>query len=214
MPIAATALSKRAARPGPRPTFSRERIVDCALRLMKRDGAAALSFRAVARELGIAVGALSRYFPNLADLKDAVAAKVMSGIRPLDAGTKRELRNQLVRLGLELLAVTRAHPYLVTIHGPASAVVISRMAARNLKAMMCAGVEFDRALAIHSIVTHLAHAWGMQDAIPRSPEMSARIVAVATPEFGDLLPEIASRGLPTSATYRKWFLLCIDGLLP
>ena len=40
-------------RPGPRPSSSRQEIVQCAIRMMDREGTETLSFRAMARELGI-----------------------------------------------------------------------------------------------------------------------------------------------------------------
>ena len=85
--------------------------------MLDREGPEALTFRAVARELDITVGALSRYFKNLADLHDEVAARIMSDVRPLDTARKLGLREQLVRLGMDWLEINRAHPYLVTIHG-------------------------------------------------------------------------------------------------
>jgi TetR/AcrR family tetracycline transcriptional repressor len=194
--------------------LSREAIVACALRLMDREGAEALTFRAVARELDLTVGALSRYFANLADLQDEVAARIMSELRPLDSGAKRELRERLMRFGMDLLEVTRAHPYLAAIHGPASAAVISRMTARSLKFLLAAGIDLERAALIYSVVSNLAYAWGMKDAIPRTPEQNARIAAVAAAELGDLIPQMTKLAPLVSATYRRWFLTCIDGLLP
>lgn len=219
MPNVGSVVSKQAARaaprPGPRPGFTRDEIVGCALRLMDREGHAALSFRAVARELDMTVGALSRYFPNLADLQDEVAAKVMSTIRPLQAGSKVELREQLARHGMDLMEVTRAHPYLAEIHGPASATVITRSMTQSLRVLMNAGIPFERALVICSVVANLAQSWGMRDARIRTPEQKAGIAAAAAAEMGDLFLEMNK--LPqksASATYRGWFLLVIDGLLP
>lgn len=202
-------------KPGPRPGFTRDEIVGCALRLMDREGHAALSFRAVARELGMTVGALSRYFPNLADLQDAVAAEVMSTVRPLQAGSKANLREQLARYGMELMEVTRAHPYLAEIHGPASASVISRSMAQSLRVLMNAGIPFERALVICSVVANLAQSWGTRDARIRTPEQKAGIAAAAEAAMGDLSIEMKKLSPKSpAATYRGWFLLVIDGLLP
>src|SRR3546814_13570977 len=89
--------------------------------MLDRDGQATLTFRAVARELDITVGALSRYFKNLADLQDEVAAQIMATLRPLSAVSKRGLREQLLQFGVEFLEINRAHPYLLTIQGTATA---------------------------------------------------------------------------------------------
>jgi AcrR family transcriptional regulator len=217
VPIAARPIAKPAvAKPGPRPRLSRDAIVACALRLMDREGPEALTFRAVARELDLAVGALSRYFRNLADLQDEVAAKVMAGVRPIEFRTKRDLLAQLAQFGIDLLESTEDHPYLARIHGPASAAVISRISARCIKAMMQAGVDAERATIILSVVMNLAYAWGTRDAIPRSPELQARIAAAAAAELGDLIPQMTkgAANIDPTTRHRQWFLLCIKGLLP
>src|SRR3546814_6199650 len=96
-----------APRPAPRPGKTRQEIVQCAIRMLDRDGQATLTFRVVARELDITVGALSRYFNNLADLQDEVAAQIMATLRPLSAVSKRGLRAQLLQFGVEFLEINR-----------------------------------------------------------------------------------------------------------
>lgn len=200
-------------RPGPRPRLSREAIVDSAVRLMDREGHEALSFRAVARELGIAAGALSNYFPNLAALKDHVAAKVLSSLPPLEP--RKDIRKQLQQFGMSLMEITQAHPYLANMHGPESAAVVTRMMARSVKVLMKAGLDGERAVAVFTIVSSLAHAWGVRDAIPRSPEMLASSEAAAREEFEGGFPALPRNvvGMNPTELYRRWFLLSIDGLL-
>src|SRR3546814_13646778 len=95
-------VSSLAPRPGPRSGKTRQEIVQCAIRMLDGDGQATLTCRAVARELDITVGALSRYFKNLADLQDEVAAQIMATLRPLSAVSKRGLREQLLQFGVEI----------------------------------------------------------------------------------------------------------------
>ena len=211
MPVAASVTT----RPGPRPSTSRQEIVQCAIRMLDREGPEALTFRSVARELDITVGALSRYFKNLADLQDEVAARIMSGVRPLDAASKLGLREQLVRLGMAWLEINRAHPYLVTIHGAASATIVARHTGRCLKVLLDAGIDFERALAIYSIVGSLAYAWGVQGARRGNPELQSRIMRAFADEIGEFAPQMAKLAPAAStAFYRRSFLLLIDGLLP
>jgi AcrR family transcriptional regulator len=205
-----------APRPGPRPSTSRQEIVQCAIRMLDRDGPEALTFRAVARELDIAAGALSRYFRSLSDLQDEVAASIMSGVRPLDAAGKPGLREQLVRVGMDWLEINRAHPYLVTIRGPASAARIARHTGQCLRVLMEAGIDLERALAIYSMVGNLAYAWGVQGARREDPELQARIMEAFSNEMGEFAPQLAMQAAAATSTamYRRWFRLLVHGLLP
>ena len=195
--------------------MSREAIVQCTLRMLDREGPDALTFRAVARELGITVGALSRYFRNLADLEDEVAAKIMSGVRPLEASGRTALRQQLLRLGMDVLEISRAHPYLAKIHGVASATVVARHARECLRVLVDAGLSFDRAMALYSLVGSLPAAWGSQNRVTRSAEMEARIVHAYSQQMGEFAPQFnrMMSVATTTASYRRWLLVYIDALL-
>lgn len=184
----------------------------CALRMLDREGPEALSFRAVARELGMTVGALSRYFRNLADLEDEVAAEIMSELRPLEPG--KDLREQLLRLGMDWLRINRAHPYLLKIHGAASAAAVARHIGQGIKVMVQGGIDFERALTIYSTVTNLAYAWGAQVAQQSSPAHQALMVQAFTEEVGELGPRMMKLSATDAESFhRRSFLMVIDGLL-
>lgn len=203
-------------RPGPRPSTSRQEIVQCAIRMLDREGPEALTFRAVARELGVTVGALSRYFRNLADLEDEVAASLMGGIRSFDPASRQGPREQLLRFGMDLLEMHEAHPYLLKVNGPSSATVIAGHTRRCMEVMQKAGIDFERGMAAFSIVGSLAFAWGIQHVPTQGPEVQARVVQVFSEQLGPFLApmekflEIGSR----SAVNRRWLALLINGLLP
>lgn len=203
-------------RPGPRPGKSREEIVQCTIRMLDREGPEALSFRAVARELDISVGALSRYFKNLADLEDEVAAQIMSALRPFEPASKLSLRDQLVRFGTDLLEIHSAHPYLLKINGPASAAVIARHTRQCLQALLAAGLDFERALALYSMVANLPYAWGVQRARQNDPEVQARVTQAFAEQMGEFYPQTAKlvAGSAGTVLYRRWLQFYIDGMLP
>jgi AcrR family transcriptional regulator len=211
--MASPAASQAIKSPGRRPGFSRNQIVGCALRLVEREGAAALSFRAVARELDITAGTLARYFPNLADLQDAVAAAIWSEVKPLKSGSTRALRDQLLRSAMSLMDATRKHPYLVSIQGPASAAALARLSATGVKVLLQAGIGLERAAAIYSMVMQLAYVWGTEHAVSRSPETNARIAAAGAAAYRDVLPEMLTLPPDTRESQRQRMLMCIDGLL-
>lgn len=202
-------------RPGPRPSSSRQEIVQCAIRMLDREGPETLTFRAVAREFGITVGALSRYFKNLADLEDEVAARLMAEIRPFDAQSKRGPREQLLRFGTELLELHQAHPYLLKIHGPSSAAVAARHTRQCMEVMRKAGVDFERGMAAFSMVGSLAFAWGIQHVRPQSPEMQAGVLRTFSEQMGEFFPPIEKLFVrdTSAAVNRRWLALLIDALL-
>jgi AcrR family transcriptional regulator len=202
-------------RPGPRPSRSRAEIVECALSMLDRGGPETLSFRAVARELDMTVGALSRYFRNLADLEDEVAAQIMSALRPLDAKSKSSLRDQLLRLSMDILDITRAHPYLVKIHGPASAAIVGRMTQQCMKVMVDAGIEFERAMAIYSLIGAMPNAWSTPIARPGNPEHGALTGQAYLESLGEFAPQMNKLLGTTTSTgfYRRWLTIYLDALL-
>lgn len=64
---------------GPRAEITRE-ITDAARRQLAESGAAALSLRAIARELGMVSSALYRYFPSRDDLLTALIIEAYNAI--------------------------------------------------------------------------------------------------------------------------------------
>src|SRR3954451_7270669 len=73
-------MPKSASEPAVRPSLTRERIVLAAIEVIERDGEDALSMRAVAAELGVAVMSLYNHVPNKADLLSGVAQHVVAGM--------------------------------------------------------------------------------------------------------------------------------------
>ena len=66
----------------------RETILQAALKLLRRDGMAALSLRALAADVGIATNALYHYFPSRDDLAAALAEQAAA---KLHAAIQREV---------------------------------------------------------------------------------------------------------------------------
>jgi AcrR family transcriptional regulator len=184
--------------------------------MLDRGGPEELTFRAVARELGITVGALSRYFPNLGDLEDEVAARILLELRPLPGAGKIPLLEQLVGMGMNIFEMHQTHPYLLTIRGPATAVVAARQMKHFLNVMANFGVEFDLAMAIYSLIGNLPYAWAGQGSKQNDPKLQTQMFQAFSRELGELAPQfdqlLASSS--TASIYQRWLQLYIDGLLP
>ena len=68
----ATPLSDGAGRRGPRPRLSQELIIEAAFTICERDGAAALTFQSIGREIGAHPTAIYRHFRDRDDLELAL----------------------------------------------------------------------------------------------------------------------------------------------
>jgi AcrR family transcriptional regulator len=97
-----------------RVTLSRDRIVRAAVELIEREGADALSMRALAADLGVAVMSLYNHVPNKAALLDGVAERIMGGMSVADDPNAHwtERGRALVRA---FRKVAHDHPRCVTI---------------------------------------------------------------------------------------------------
>lgn len=93
--------SDRSPRKGDRGEATRARILDTATRLLIDLGAEGMSFRNVARELGMSIGNLQYYFPSRASLLDAVcrayAERWSDGAEAATSGAPTE-REAIARL--------------------------------------------------------------------------------------------------------------------
>jgi AcrR family transcriptional regulator len=174
-----------------------------------------LTFRAVAREMNIAVGAFSRYFKSLAELKDQIAAKIIGSLRSIDASARKDLREQLLGLCVDWLAITRTYPALATFHGSASTTALAGHVGQVVKVMAAAGIDFERALMTYGMVINLAYSWGMQLSRQTNRNLEKQGMQAFTEQVGELSPQLARLFGESSTTdmYYRSFALLIDGLL-
>lgn len=154
-----TAVSSKAA-PGRPPAFSRDDILKCALKVLDRDGVEALTMRGLARELDTGLGTINHYFANLADLEDALAARLLAALPVLDAKKSAPIRDQLVELGLALIHLHSRHPHLRHITGSASADVGAQHLRQNWDALEGLGLPEEDAVLCMDIVFSLAYSHG------------------------------------------------------
>lgn len=143
-------------------TFKREDIVDCALKMLDRDGVRALTLRGVARELGCVLGTINYYFSNLADLEDAVAVRLMEKVPVLDATRKEPLRDQLVELGLVMIDLHSTHPNLRQAAGPSSIELAAQQLQQQWSALQALGLPEPIAMLCLEMISGLAHNRGTE----------------------------------------------------
>ncbi len=142
--------------------FSKEEILDCVLNLLDRDGVDAVTFRGVARELGTVPGTLNNYFETLADLEDAVAARLLAEIPLIQVERSEALREQLVNFGLTLIRLHSMHPYLRQIAGPTCVDIVSRRLLENRNALKSTGLSDKAAMLCIDVAQGLAYSYGSE----------------------------------------------------
>jgi AcrR family transcriptional regulator len=99
--------------------ISRAEIVTAALRIVKRDGAAALSMRTLAAELKVSTMAAYYYVPSKEALIEMVMDRVFSDIRASDfTGSPQE---RLHKIFWKAFHLTREHPGLLLLAAPSAA---------------------------------------------------------------------------------------------
>jgi AcrR family transcriptional regulator len=141
---------------GRKPIFRREDVIKAALDLLDREGHEALSMRAIAAELGTGVATLYNYFGSLADLNDALAMNLLSGIQLLDAKNARQAREQLKEMVMAYAKVAERHPDIDQMIGPQTYQRVLQLLNSALHAMVNAGVDIERAGIMWSILQSLA----------------------------------------------------------
>jgi AcrR family transcriptional regulator len=108
---------------GPKRAFTRDDVVQAAIGLADRDGLAALTMQAVAREVGFTAMALYRYFPSKEALIDAIVDAAM-GTPPERVGVKADWREETARWARAKRAMLMERPWLAELpfvaapHGP------------------------------------------------------------------------------------------------
>lgn len=141
--------------------LTRERIVHAAVELIERHGVDALSMRAVAAELGVAVMSLYNHVPNKAALLEGVAEYVVAGLDTVPSGTgdwQGEAR-ALVR-AFRTAAHDYPHAMRVVLTHSIDTVAASRLAERSLA--LAAEAGFRGATAVRIVHTLMAYAVGSQ----------------------------------------------------
>jgi AcrR family transcriptional regulator len=97
------------------PVLTRAQIVTAAVRLVDRDGLAALSMRRLAGELGVAPMSLYYHVPDRAALEDLIFDAVMVEVDFTGDDPSLEVEERAVRLGYALRSALLAHPNTVPI---------------------------------------------------------------------------------------------------
>lgn len=154
--------SAPAAKRGPRPRFTREEVLQAALRVVDSEPPDRFTMRRVADELGMGVMTLYGYVRNKEEILEGITVLLFAEVRPpaYTATWDEQLRSEMRTLH----SVGRRHPNLVTL------VLAQRSAApgmfgmreRTLSALLDAG--FTDETALHALGTLCNYSLGFAGA--------------------------------------------------
>ncbi|POM27556.1 Tetracycline repressor protein class H [Actinomadura rubteroloni] len=180
-----------------RAVLTRDRIVRAAVGLIERDGEHALSMRAVAAELGVAVMSLYNHVPNKAALLSGVAEHVVAGM-DLSFDAAEDWTDRARALARAFRAIAADYPRCMTIvlTQRIDSMVGLMPAERALALAAAAGfdeqtaVRVTRALMAYTLGTQLREA-GMAKALGNRPDKFEDLDAERFPHVSASAAELA-----------------------
>ncbi|MFC4335388.1 TetR/AcrR family transcriptional regulator [Salininema proteolyticum] len=104
---------EKPSRPGPKPKFTVDDILDTAVRQADEHGIEALSMRAIAAELGVGPMSLYRHVPSKAELIDLMVEHVATPLDEYPDTNTLGWRETLETLGRGMLEQAQRHPWLL-----------------------------------------------------------------------------------------------------
>jgi TetR/AcrR family tetracycline transcriptional repressor len=140
----------------PRPTLTRERIVDAALGVMDAEGVDALSMRRVAREVGVEAMSLYNHVRDKEDLLDGMVERIMASMPEPAEPADDDWFGYGRQIAMHWRAMLTSHPGAIQLlaerKAPIHTLEALRPADRALGALMRAGLSPEDAVqAFHTI---------------------------------------------------------------
>ena len=174
-------------RPGPRPRFTREQVLETALRVIDREPPAAFTMRRVADEMRMGVMTLYGYVRNKEEIIEGVTALALAegqGQPAPDASWEDQLRTDIAHLQ----RLCRRHPNLVTLvlGQTAASPGLFRLRERMLGTLLTAGFDTVTALQALGILTSYALGFGGAQAGAAPIDLPERIRELPPYEFPHL----------------------------
>ncbi|GAA4617821.1 TetR/AcrR family transcriptional regulator C-terminal domain-containing protein [Actinoallomurus liliacearum] len=200
----------------PRPrSLTESQIAAAALAVIDRDGLAALTMRAVAKELGMGTMSLYRYVDDREQLEGLVVERVLGAVDTTPP-TGSSWRDRLATMVERVRRAVAAHPEVVplTLTHRQSSPSNLRWAETVLGILTEAGIGGERrVIALRGLVAYLIGAIQLEHLGPLSGAGTRRIAALPAEEF-PLMAETGRLAARVSADqeFRAGLAVLLDGL--
>ena len=154
-------MARRAPQPVLRVVLTRELIVHAAVELVEREGARALSMRAVGAELGVSAMAMYRHVPSKDALIEGIAEYVMTGLDvPEDPATDwKEGARALMRA---FRAIAQEYPRSLALILASRIAIPVGLRAIERALTLCAEAGLDGPTSVHVTRAMMAYGLGSQ----------------------------------------------------
>lgn len=198
-----------------RRSLSTEQIADAALTVLERDGAAAVSMRAVARELGAGTMSLYRYVSGRDELDGLMLGRVLAGV-DTDVPPSTPWDQRITILARRVRRVVRGRPAVVPL-------MLTRRAGNPTAALWAEAVMAaladggfaapDRVVAFRTIVSYLVGTVQFDHYGPLSGPGTAAIAALPPDRFPHLADTAAhARQVSADDEFERGLAAVLAGL--
>ncbi|MEV5752537.1 TetR/AcrR family transcriptional regulator [Actinoallomurus sp. NPDC052308] len=200
----------------PRPrSLTEPQIAAAALAVIDREGLAALTMRAVAKELGMGTMSLYRYVDDREQLEGLVVERVLGAVDTTPP-TGTSWRDRLATMVERVRRAVAAHPEVVplTLTHRQSSPSNLRWAETVLGILTEAGIDGERrVVALRGLIAYLIGAIQLEHLGPLSGAGTRRIAALPAEEF-PLMAETGRLAAQVSADqeFRAGLAVLLDGL--
>lgn len=197
-------------RPGPKPRFSRDQLVEAAVQLVDDRGFAALSLRSVARALNVTPMALYTYVHSSDELADMVIDRLVE-LKSADIQLPDDWRDALQMFSAGLAELLHEHPALLQAYarGAVRTPAALRTAERLLSTLRNAGLSpaaaADAYASAHAVV--LGHALQAQ-----TPPAATAADTINDHEYPTLEAQQAAGYIIGRTSLHAAMTLIIDGV--
>ncbi|NUO98916.1 MAG: TetR family transcriptional regulator [Nonomuraea sp.] len=190
-----------------RERMSRERVLEAALELLDREGAAGLSMRRLGKELGVEAMTLYYYVPNKDAVLDGLVELVLSRVTVEPEG---DWRGWMTAFAGSIRAELLRHPALMPVVAirPVATPGALAMVERAAAALTESGFTAKRALQAINAVSTFVIGHTLAEAGPDSPEHPDLDLAECP-----VLAQAVADGLGTPEDHRERFELAVEALL-
>jgi AcrR family transcriptional regulator len=142
--------------------LTRDRIIDAALALARKEGAAALSMRRIAAELGTGAMSLYNHVPDKEALLEGLVERIFNSVETPSGATWREVSTAWATS--TRATVLANGPLLPILVGPRRGFPLLGLLNRARQALVDSGLETDEAREVTSIVSRWVIGSVMADA--------------------------------------------------